>query len=280
MSLLSLLFALAVERNMPTNKWQFSFYFEKYLRLLKQAKVITSIETNLIAFALLILPVVAVGFVNSIFDNTVLNLVLSCAILLICIGCQDTRAAYKQYLQSAFKGEPTSCDLHYRQLLQDKNLPEIGFGQTLIWLNYRYYIAIMLVFVVFGLAGVIFYRTLVALVEYQLDEDEQGLVTQQVQQQLAKVLYWVDWPMVRLVSFCYMLVGHFSRAMPVWLELCFDYEEQPYRVLAQVAKQSEDFDVDEEDCTAEPCLLVKLAKRALLLILACVAILTITGAIN
>nr|WP_274620357.1 regulatory signaling modulator protein AmpE [Colwellia maritima] len=28
----------------------------------------------------------------------------------------------------------------------------MGFGQALIWLNYRYYIAIMLFFVVFGAA--------------------------------------------------------------------------------------------------------------------------------
>lgn len=278
MSLLSLLFALAVERNMPAKTWQFSFYFDKYLALIKQAKIISSFETNIRAFVLLMLPVVAISFLSGIFYNSLLDLVLSCAVLLVCIGCCETRAAYKQYLLSAFKGEPTTCDLHYRQLLQDKNLPDIGFGQALIWLNYRYYIAIMLVFVIFGLVGVAFYRTLVALVEYKRDEDD--LITQKVQQQLAKVLYWVDWPMVRLVSFCYMLVGHFSRAMPTWLELCFDYEEQPYRVLANVAKQSEDFEVDEEDCTAEPCLLVKLAKRALLLILATIAILTITGAIN
>jgi len=36
--------------------------------------------------------------------------------------------------------------MHHKQLLSDKNLPEMGFGQALIWLNYRYYIAIMLVF--------------------------------------------------------------------------------------------------------------------------------------
>ncbi len=86
--------------------------------------------------------------------------------------------------------------------------------------------------------------------------------------------------MVRLVSFCYMLVGNFSKALSVWLETCFDFVEQPFMVLNKVAKQSEDFQVDENDCTAEPCLLVRLAKRSLMLLLAIIAILTITGVIH
>ena len=68
---------------------------------------------------------------------------------------------------AAFRGETTTCDMHHKQLLQDKNLPEMGFGQTLIWLNYRYYIAIMLFFIIFGAPGVVFYRLVITLNEKQ-----------------------------------------------------------------------------------------------------------------
>jgi AmpE protein len=50
--------------------------------------------------------------------------------------------------------------------------------------------------------------------------------------------------------------------------------------LISVAQKSEDFMVDPDDCTAEPCLLVRLAKRTLLLCLAVIAVLILTGILN
>ncbi len=77
-----------------------------------------------------------------------------------------------------------------------------------------------------------------------------------------------------------MLVGHFSKAMPVWLEMLFDIQKPPCQLLNAVAQKSKDFMVDPDDCTAEPCLLVRLAKRTLLLCLAVIAILILTGVVN
>jgi AmpE protein len=94
------------------------------------------------------------------------------------------------------------------------------------------------------------------------------------------MLFWVDWLPVRMVAFGYMLVGHFSKAMPVWLENLFDINKQPNQILISVAQKSEDFMVDPDDCTAEPCLLVRLAKRTLLLCLAVIAVLILTGILN
>ena len=104
--------------------------------------------------------------------------------------------------------------------------------------------------------------------------------TEQVDHFNRTVIFWVDWLPVRLVSFGYMFVGHFSRALPTWLEYTFDVNKQPYRILAGVAQKSEDFMVDADDCKAEPCLLVRLAKRTLLLFLAVISILILTGVIS
>ena len=60
----------------------------------------------------------------------------------------------------------------------------------------------------------------------------------------------------------------------------FDINKQPNQILINVAQKSEDFMVDPDDCTAEPCLLVRLAKRTLLLCLAAIAILILTGILN
>jgi len=77
-----------------------------------------------------------------------------------------------------------------------------------------------------------------------------------------------------------MFVGHFSKALPMWLESVFEFNKAPHQVLIDVAEKSEDFMVDKDDCTAEPCLLVRLAKRTSLLCLAVIASLIVTGVIQ
>ena len=196
-----------------------------------------------------------------------------------------------------------------------KNLPEMGFGQTLVWLNYRYYIAIMLFFVFLGAPGVVFYRLVSTLAENPGNTDACAAPDDEVEQQASQAeadsetvtaagestdkdvsaqqeiihkavspcrqfLFWLDWVPVRLTSFGYMLVGHFSKALPVWLESLFDFNKQPSAILVDVAQKSEDLMVDNEDCTAEPCLLVRLAKRNLLLLLAIISLLTLSGVIS
>ena len=279
MSLLSLLFALAVERSMPSKVWQFSFYFREYLALAKQSKLLkTPLDNIASSIAFILLPTLLTFLAVLFVDGSIFQLLLSAFVLLICIGCHFTRNIYKAYLQAAFRGEMTTCDLHYQQLIQDKNLPDIGLGQVLIWLNFRYYIALIIAFVCFGLPAVVFYRVLISVVNYQAAEDED--IDHEARNQLTKILFWLEWPAVRIVSFCYMLVGNFSKALSTWLESCFEFSQQPHQVLTSVAKKSEDFQLNDEDCTAEPCLLVRLAKRALLLLLAVIAVLTITGVLQ
>ncbi|MGB0986701.1 MAG: regulatory signaling modulator protein AmpE, partial [Pseudoalteromonas spongiae] len=98
--------------------------------------------------------------------------------------------------------------------------------------------------------------------------------------QYRQILFWLDWLPVRITSFGFMLVGHFSKAMPTWLENLFEINKVPQSILIDVAQKSEDMMVDASDCTAEPCLLVRLAKRNLLLILATAAVLTLFGIIQ
>lgn len=278
MSLLSLLFALAVERSMSSKFWQLSFYVNHMIVFSQRSRLFKTPLDNIISSAMFILlPTVVVFGFSAFFNHSIFELLLSCAVLLICIGCQFTRTKYKCFLQSAFRGDLKLCEKEYQALLVNKNLPDIGLGQALIWLNFRYYIAVILIFIAFGPTAIVFYRLLITLVEYTPNESD--VTNNTTQQKLSKLLFWVEWPLIRIVSFGYMLVGNFSKALPIWLENVFDFTKQPYILLSDVAKQSEDFQLDEDDCTAEPCLLVRLAKRSLMLLLAVIAILTITGVI-
>ena len=377
MSLISLLIAVALERSLSSTAWGFQRYFQWYKNFFGQNIAVDDKPSKRVTFtsiAFIVIPVIIVAAILSMIDNGLIHVALSTIILIVCFGCAETRASYKLYLSSAYRGEETTTELHHQQLLSDKNLPQMGFGQALVWLNYRYYVAVTLFFILFGAAGAVFYRLLTSVIEQQnkacqahlakqaeentteeetvatndldrrdtesvspeeaadenqpeetermsptsMDEEaaqarfqedkvvpkqtmhEQTMDEARAQPQAAEqtqevhesivtptiasgcnnhhdILFWVDWLPVRVTSFGYMFVGHFSKAMPVWLENCFDFNKPTHQVLIDVAEKSEDIMVDAKDCTSEPCLLVRLAKRNALFILAVIAILTLTG---
>jgi AmpE protein len=276
MSLISLLIALAAERYLSSRAWQFNTYYKHYLKFIKRSSFVDSPWGSIVAsYIALFVPAVACYFLLDLVDDGLLNIIISTIVLIICFGCIATRDKYKSYLKAAFQGEVTTCELHHQQLQQDKKITEMSFGQLLVWLNYRYFIAIMVIFVLFGAPGALFYRLLTTVNEGSTVEELE--ISDEVSQSMIRFQFWLDWLPVRVVSFGYMLVGHFSKALPVWLESLFDVNKAPHQLLITVAEKSEDIMVDANDCTAEPCLLVRLAKRTLLLCLAVIAILVLTG---
>ncbi|WP_076418471.1 beta-lactamase regulator AmpE [Colwellia sp. UCD-KL20] len=276
MSLISLLIALLSERYLSNKWWQFNTYYKRYSKLaLNDTKDDSKNKSPIILLLFLLVPTVLCYIVLTQLNNDFLYLIASTVILIICFGCLDTRSIYKRYLAAAFRGETTTCDLIHKELLQNKQLPEMGFGQALVWLNYRYFIAIMLFFVIFGAPGALFYRLLTSINERCVTvNSEQEAPNVCISNQL---LFIIDWLPVRIIALGYMLVGHFSKAIPIWLGNLFDLKMPSYEVLISVAQKSEDFMVDSQDCTAEPCTLVRLAKRTLLLCLAFISILILTG---
>ena len=312
MILLSLLIALASDRFLATKFLQFTTYYQVYQQFF--SKNFTAQPGKIANTVFITLPVVLTLLILECVDNSIVEWLISTAILTTCIGCTETRRLFKTFLQSAFRGDHVSTDHLYQQLLSTKNLSTIGFGQALIWLNYRYYIAIMLFFIIFGAAGVLFYRLLTAVIEQnqlhvplhsKLKNDKDIDSDRQIENEcrnnedliishesnyppnlaqgcrnLHDVLFWIDWLPVRVNAFGYMFVGHFSKALPMWLESIFDASKPAHQLLIDVAQQSEDITINDEDITSQPCLLVNLAKRNVLLFCALIAILTLVGVVN
>ncbi|MBL4764086.1 MAG: beta-lactamase regulator AmpE [Colwellia sp.] len=318
MSLLSLLIALAAEKSLSSSFWRFDYYYQKYASFFQRKKTVSKFKGSTLSYTIfLLLPVAVIYGILLFVGDGLLHLIISTLVLIVCFGCVTTRNSYKQYLHAAFRGEQTTSELFHQQLLQDKNLPAMGFGQALIWLNYRYYIAIMIFFTLFGAVGVVFYRLLTTVIEQQNSDslaqskntscDDNSANDNSIEiEQLSKdeksssdednrystpcvssgcknyhdILFYLDWLPVRITSFGYMFVGHFSKAVPMWLESFFDGKKPTHQILIDVAQQSEDTMVDKNDCTAEPCLLVRLSKRTVLLLLASIATLTLFGVIH
>jgi AmpE protein len=150
----------------------------------------------------------------------------------------------------------------------------ISFGLNLVWQNYRHYTAVILWFAACGASGAILY-VLVREFDSKLSADNE-----QIAKQVKRLLNIIDWIPVRITALGFLLVGHFSRAFPTWLGYLPDPAVEAKTLLLDVSKRAEEIEPDENDCTEEPCTLVRLAKRNVMFLLVIIALLTLSGWIN
>ncbi|WP_416306103.1 beta-lactamase regulator AmpE [Neptunicella sp. SCSIO 80796] len=274
MILVSLLLVLALERvTVKSPLWCFEYYFPRYMALLKGRVGFSGDVSVWKTLAVVIVPALLLQLTISVLNNGLLELLVSAAVLMICIGCPKQRAAYKNYLQAANRGDTEACCLYAEQLGHD---PERGMsvGQTLVWVNYRFYSAVIIWFAIFGAPGALLYVLSRNMLRYA--EHHQLTVT-------SKLHDWVkvlDWVPVRITTFGFVFMGHFSKAFPVWMAYLVEPEPSALKILSDVGKAAEETPVDENDLAQEPCTLVRLAKRNLLFILVLISLLTLGGLIS
>jgi AmpE protein len=274
MTLISLLLVLLVERiTTKSQYWQAGFYADKYLEKIESKGWFNSSSKSWVPVLVVFVPVMIVYLLVQKFAGDLLELIISSAILMVCVGCPAIRATYKCFLQAASKGDLQACSMYEEQISGD-NKDSVSFGLNLVWQNYRHYAAVILWFVACGAAGAIFY-ILVREMASKLSNDNVQVINQ-----VTRLLHVVDWVPVRITALGFLLVGHFSRAFPVWLSYLPDPAVQAKTLLLDVSKQAEEIEPDESDCTEEPCTLVRLAKRNIMFVLVIIALLTLSGWID
>ncbi|MDU0354299.1 beta-lactamase regulator AmpE [Paraglaciecola aquimarina] len=274
MTLISLLLVILVERITTKSRyWQAEFYSNKYASSINSNKWLNSSSKSWALILFIMLPVLLSHFFIQQFTGGLLELIISTAVLMVCVGCPNIRATYKCFLQAANRGDLQACDL-YEQQIKNGAEDNSSFGQNLVWQNYRHYTAVILWFTVFGVAGALLY-VLVRDLENYLTKQKSAAAPQ------AKfLLNLVDWIPVRITAFGFLIIGHFSNAFSTWLSYLPDPAVPAKTLLLQVSKNAEEVEPDDNNCTEEPCTLVRLAKRNVMFLLVVIAILTLAGWIN
>lgn len=273
MTLIYLLLALFAERVISKpESCHSNYYIDQYIDWLNRKDYLTQSVSVTVLWLMWLIPGALLVIALMMFDIGVIDFVVTVFVLYMAIGCPELRNTYKCYLEAASRGDMETCDRYTQQLGLGMYEPRT-FGQHLIWLNYQRYAAPMIMFVVFGLYGVVAYGCLRALHGYSQAH------TLQAQTSLTKALHVIDWLPIRITAFGFLLVGHFSNALPKWIGLLFDTSTHAKLVLAEVAVAAEDVAYKEGDITTEPTTLVQLAKRNVLFIVSIVAVLTLSGII-
>lgn len=296
MVIFSLLIAILIDRATRNRAhWQLKPIAASWHRLLhKQTHQYDWAQLAGVALLLWIAPALLLGLLVYLQGGALLMLIVNVVVLLIALGCAPQRDILRRYLSQAQSENQSGCIALQAQL--NALHPELSghrVGAHIVWLNFRYYFAVSFWFIIFGAAGALAYALLREYVVNQFtlqmsaqDEAEQAGVVEpdshqqerEAQAQLfARILYVMEWPAARVAGFAYLLVGHFSRAMPVWLGGLGDIDKPHSQYLAQIAMHAEDSCDNVHEIIEEPCAMMTLAKRSMMLLFAATALATLLG---
>ncbi|RUO42905.1 hypothetical protein CWE15_05760 [Aliidiomarina taiwanensis] len=184
-------------------------------------------------------------------------LLLNILVLTLAFNCRPYREALKRWYLATERDDTESQATARRELLPDDSA--LSLGQQLVWLNFRYFFAVIVWFILLGAPGVLGYIFLRANAE-----------------RISRFMGWVDWLPVRIAGVAFLLVGHFSNALQPWLS-SLKATPDNQDVLLSLAEAAEAFPGDSEEESAEPQAMLGLARRATIILLVAVAVATLMG---
>ncbi|GIU16564.1 MULTISPECIES: beta-lactamase regulator AmpE [unclassified Shewanella] len=283
MALFALLVAILVERlRLLPNSWQFDALLSKYHKSLISEQQQPSL---LMMTLVILLPAVFVYILSWLVSGVLwgaISVVLWVLIAVLCFSHNVQRTAFKRYIQAACRGDSQACFNYANELdsslsLESVNEKELGekVGQSVAWINYRYYGAIALYLIVLGPVGTVLYCTVRFYSEQSRKNDaELPLVD--------NLLFVLDWIPSRIFSFGYVLSGHFRQAISAWLSHALNPKSSARDTITQVAVAAETLP---ESSSAPICLqstiaLLQLSKRNFILLITVLSLMTIFGVVN
>ena len=282
MTLFALLVSLSLERLFKMGEhWRISRLFTVAFKRIQQP---SGNKTLLLITAWLIVLIAIFIFLDNVLFNLPL-LIFSIIVGWLCIGAGITRRHYRDYLKAASNNDAHAMNEMASELAFIHGLPE-GSQQdqlkelqnALIWINYRYYLAPIILFVAFGKIGAIPLAGYALLRSYQTwlarnkDDDFRA------KSKIDRILHWVDWIPIRLVAIAYAFLGSGNKALPALKNALTDTKTSQYDILTQLAQLSLS-DEPHDDPVQTPIAAVTLAKKASTAVIVIVSILTIYGAI-
>jgi AmpE protein len=307
-TLFALLIVMALERVVTKSKqFHITTLARRYFHAITNNKILRKNglhdDAGTLVVVLIALVPAAIASLLLALLPTVLDFIFLLTVLWVCLGSPLTRQIYKRYLQAAQREDLQACALH-SMAFGNEGGELSNVGKQLVLINYRQFASVIIVFILLGVPGVIFYCLIKEWVLYQKQQQQKMAHRQAMQSddaeqselddfasveeqaeiipvndqtsRAATLLFLLDWVPVRITTFGFLVVGHFSNALSAWFDIVMNPSISTYDALAKVSKAAEDVG----DCDvhlSEPLALVKLVKRNIIFILATLAILTLVG---
>ena len=283
MALFSLLVAIFVERmRLLPDAWQFDVILAKYQQTFFGDKQISS--PLMMALALL-LPALSINiiswFVTGMFWGAI-SLVLWVAVAVLCYSHNQQRQAFKRYIQAACRGDTQACfnyatELDSTKCTESVSEQELGehVGQSVAWINYRYYGAIALYLIILGPVGAVLYCT----VRFYSEHNRKRELSLPI---VDTLLFILDWIPSRIFAFGYVLSGQFRQSISAWMTLAFNPKAKARDMITNVAIAAETLPQASSApvCVLSTIALLQLSKRNFILLITVLSLMTIFGVVS
>lgn len=283
MALFSLLVAILVERlKLLPAAWQADRLLQSYQSTFFGDKA--ALTAPMLALAL-ILPALGVYLLSWVAAGLFwggLSLALWVLVAIICLNHQQQRGIFKKYMQAVCRADVQAC-YHYaaaldcNECLDAVSEADLGakVGQSVAWINYRYYGAVAFFLIFFGPVGAMLYCT----VRFYAEDDACKASNLPL---VGDVMAVLDWLPSRLFAFGYALCGQFSEGLVAWRSRALSVNTRARTIVVETASAAQPV---AEQSTAAICVqstlaLLVLSKRNVTLIVAVLALLTIFGLVS
>lgn len=283
MALFSLLIAILVERlKLVPASWQCDRLLQSYQSAFFGDKAALTTPNMILA---LILPAIVVYVLCWLASGILLgglSLALWVLIAIICFNHQRLRDIFKNYIQAACRSDVQACyhfatELDCSACLDAISERDLGVkvGQSVAWINYRYYGAVALFFILFGPVGAVFYCT----VRFYAEESARKSLNLPL---VTGVMAILDWLPSRIIAFGYVLSGQFTEGLVAWRRRAFGMDTSARTLLTETALAAQPLpEVSNAPiCVQSTLALLVLSKRNFILIVTILSLLTIFGLVS
>jgi len=310
MALFSLLMAILVERlKWLPPAWQWDRLLQAYQASLFGDKAALTPITMALALTLPALLVYGLMWLVAGMFWGLLSLGLWVAVAVICFNHLKQREIFKKYMQAACRGDVQACyhfaaELDCSECLAAVSEADLGakVGQSVAWINYRYYGAVALFLILLGPVGAVFYCT----VRFYAEENARKSLPLPLPL-VTPLMALLDWLPSRLFALGFALSGELSAGLGAWRRHAFSFSSSARELIThtvRAAQQLPEASMSEERlseerlseerlskdslseivkapvCVQSTLALLVLSKRNFILIVTVLSLLTIFGVVN
>jgi AmpE protein len=287
MALISLLLALLIERIIHLNaRFQLDDVLQRYLYPLLPSFVTKGVVATLLVLAIpTVLLYSLLDALNGLYYGlfTMLTWLL---LLLMSFGGTDHRRDYRKYLKALSRNDLKAKGLYASCLDVNSahfcpSLLTQAVGKQLVWINYRFYFAVIFYFVLLGPVGLMFYVAARSYHQYITQLHTQDTLQNQHLNHcgIHRIMRVIDWLPARITMLGYALVAEEQAALPKSLQSWRNFSTPEFELLGQVVYVASQTNVATDKCYDYTCYLVQLAKRNIILFMTVISLLTINGTI-
>lgn len=282
MALFSLLIAILVERLSVLPAWQSDRLLQAYQASFFGDKASLNRTNMLLA---LLLPATVVYLLSWMVAGMFwggLTLGLWVLVAIICFNHQKQRDIFKKYMQAACRADVQGCyhyatELDCAECLDAVSETDLGakVGQSVAWINYRYYGAVALWLILFGPVGAVLYCT----ARFYAEENIRKSLNLPL---IEQIMFAFDWLPSRVLAFGYALSGQFSEGIGAWREQALNLRSSARQVVTRTALAAQPLPevADAPVCVQSTLALLVLSKRNFILLLTVLSLLTIFGVVS